>query len=236
MWLGANGATASVNSPTLAVTAPGGLAPPNNAIIIIHGSCGFSSTDTFSSPGFAAIPGLSNIGYIGAAGTGFVMYKVAGASEPTNYTVTSSANDLMALQINTFSGRNISSPFSAVSSSPAQFNGSPFSITCGSVLALNGDDQLFLDCIGNNVSNTSPTLTAPSGFSNVLNTFSSVTNCPSVNSCSRSNIAGGNTGSITGSVAFTSGANNDAGGYLISLAAALALPPTGYSIESVEYF
>jgi hypothetical protein len=220
-WRGSAGATSASAATTLAVTFP--VTCNAGDIIILHVSSGGSSSLTFSCPGYSAVTGLSNVGYIGASGTLGALYKVAAGGE-TAATVTKSATaDFMALQCNIFSGRNTTTPFTGATTSAAQFGSSPQSIACGTITAAAGDDLLFLTGEGNNVSNTSPTLTVPSGFANKLDTFSAVTNVPGANSCNHVNVSAGATGTITGSIAFTGGANNDAAGYMISIAAAAGI-------------
>jgi hypothetical protein len=222
-WRGSAGATSPSAATTLAVTFP--VTANAGDIIVLHVSSGGSSVLTFTCSGYSAVPGLSNVGYIGASGTLGALYKVAVGGETAATVTKSSTADFMALQCNIFSGRNTTTPFTGASTSAAQFGSSPQSIACGTITAAAGDDLLFLTGEGNNVSNTSPTLTVPSGFANKLDTFSAVANVPAANSCNQVNVSAGATGTITGSIAFTGGANNDAGGYMLSIAAGSVGPP-----------
>lgn len=233
-WRGSAGATSPSAATTLAVTFP--VTANAGDVIVLHVSSGGSSTLTFTCSGYSTVPGLSNVGYIGASGTLGALYKVAAGGETAATVTKSSTADFMALQCNIFSGRNTTTPFTGASTSAAQFGSSPQSIACGTITAAAGDDLLFLTGEGNNVSNVSQTLTAPSGFSNVLNTFSAVANVPGANSCNQTNISAGATGTKTGSIAFTGGANNDAGGYMLSIAQGAAQTAPFTPFTQTQFF
>lgn len=243
-WRGSQGATSASAATTLTVTLP--VTANAGDIIILSISSGGSSALTFSCPTYltiaSAVAALSNIAYTIAAGTFGALYKVAAGGETAATVTKSGSADFMAIQANVFSGRNTSAPFTAGSSAGSTGGSSPTSIPCGTITAAAGDDLLYMTGEGNNVSNTSPTLTAPSGFSNVLNTFSAVSFVPGANSANNVNFnsgAGGATGTVTGTITFTGGANNDSGGFLLSLAAAsggASIPAPMYHRKNILYF
>jgi hypothetical protein len=222
-WRGSAGGTSVTTGDTVVITVNGigGVGPQNGDLVILQALVG--SGQTISCPGFSSVSGLTAITETDSGQTYAVpLWKIAGPSEPSSYTISSSANNgAMAADCNVFIGRNPTSPFTAVSQVAPTAGPFPISIPIPGVTAAAGDDLLFLAADGSNKGSNTSALSVPSGFGNVLDTNATATAAyTTVHSCNQTNVAGGATGTVTGTITSASGANTNPGGFLLSLAQA----------------
>jgi hypothetical protein len=222
-WRGSAGGTSVTSGTTVVITVSGigGVGPQLNDIIILQANV--TAGATISCPGFSVIPGLTTIPLTDSGQQYPVaLYKVGGASEPSTYTITASATSgVIAADCNCFSGRNTTSPFTAVNQVAPAAGPFPISVAIPGVTAAAGDDLLYLAADGANKGSNTSALTAPSGFSGTLDTNATLAAAyTTVHSCNQTNVSAGATGTITGSITSASGANDNTGGFVISIAAA----------------
>jgi hypothetical protein len=200
--------TASTGNVTSVVVTPSKGAPPQNSIIILSAMTGGNTASGFTCSGFSGVTGLSTQAPGGDSFLCQPLYKVAGASEPTSYTLSLNAGNWTSAQVTVFTGRNASSPITAVSemvSSSAISSGGSITIptlTDAADLAI--------------------TLTPPASpaFGHVLDTNSGGSFSVGIDSAVAQNIAAGATGSLTGTIAWSGGGTTNYAGFLISVAAA----------------
>lgn len=221
---------ANATASTSAVVTVSGIGIQLNDIVLLLMNGGGSGTNTYTYPsGFNAVPTLSNINVDSGFNTLGVAYKVASASEPSTYTVTSTSNDFQTLHCRAYSGRNTSSPFTASSTTASTAAGSfPIAVSMTGLTAANGDDiVLWLGATGNGSSNTETmTLTGPTGFSDQGAINGQVNFSSRIAYADFPNNGGGGTGTLSATWASSISANPLAyGGYLISLAAGSVSPP-----------
>jgi hypothetical protein len=149
------------------------------------------------------------------------LWKVAGASEPANYTITQDFNAAKTCVAMAFSGRNTSSPITASASTTlSSASASPVSVALGGVTAAEGDDIIHFGMIrpttgGDTWGSAPPTnfderAEDPRAFrSAFINT--------------RDNVSAGATGTITGTATIVSGTDTGAfAGWVIAIAQAAA--------------
>jgi hypothetical protein len=214
-----NGVQSSANVSTQAVTLS--VAPALNDLIVIAVAQGSNGNGSFTCPGFSAITGLS-VQTMPTTGTYFyALYKVAGGSEPTSYTVTPNAGNWCAVQIWDFTGRNSAAPITAASANTIAQGSPPINIAVTGVTAVSGDDLLWFGALGN--TGVSESFTVPSGFTNALNTSGATSGFQvSLAGCVQQNVASGATGTLTGSM--TGSGASDAAGAIISIAKSVVPP------------
>lgn len=230
------GSASTVNASsgnTCAITVSGiGIAL--NDIILFFASGGGNDTFTYPS-GFTAVPGLSNI-RVNAAGDGElgVAYKVATSTEVSATTLTVSTNQSpgwMGGHIRVYSGRNTSTPFSAVSSTAnTAASGNPLNFTLTGLTASAGDDIVQIVAVSFGTEATSYT-TPPSGFANSAILDNGGNFQANLAAADKVNSSGGATGNLTGAVA-TFGGSYAYGGYVLSLAAPSASGVSAYYFRS----
>lgn len=194
-------------------------------VIFFMNGGGASGTATLTAPsGFSAVPNCSGISGLGSGTAEAVWYKVAGTSEPSSYTATSSVTDYQTAEVWVFSGRNTSSPFDyEVTSNTGIASTSPASLSyTGFTPSVTGDDLLVVQ--GNDNSPTafsavSISISSPSGFANSLTTFgASTVYSPPVEGIADQDIGTAATGTVTGSETWSGGNTNEYyGGYLIAM-------------------
>jgi hypothetical protein len=227
-WRGSTGNATATTGATFAVTGIktiGGVGPQLNDIVILHGVATDSTSGTpftMSSPGFSLA--IASLQLTLSNCTFWALIKVAGASEPSSYTVTAtgtgSGSATWAAQCNVFTGRNTTTPITNTSTTASINTGSPANIAVPSLVAASLDDILWICGDGVNPTTHTSTLAPPSGFSNTLDTAPGGSFVPGAHSCNQVAFAGGATGIQTGVLTFTGGINDDLGGFMISLAAA----------------
>lgn len=132
----------SGNTNSLTVAAPAGLA--ENDVITLFWVNGGSNASTITWPsGFTEIANAS----VGSPDTKTIKVarKVAGASEPANYTVTSSTSDFCTLKAIAHSGRDTGASAYTVQTTTNTTNAaSPVSVDATGLTAASGDDILWL--------------------------------------------------------------------------------------------
>jgi hypothetical protein len=223
-WRGSAGGTAVTGGNAqvvITVSGIGGIGPQLNDLVILQVIAG--SGQTASCTGFSNVPGLSAIALTDSGQSyAILLYKIAGAGEPSSYTITLSGNSQpIAADCNVFSGRNTSTPFTAVNQVAPAAGPFPISIPITTVTAAAGDDLLFVCADGSNKGSNTSALTPPSGFTGTLDTNAILaTAYTTVHSCNQTNVSGGATGTITGTITSASGANTNPGGFLLSIAQA----------------
>ena len=199
-----------------------------NDIILAFGSSGGSSAVTVTPPsGFAAIPGLSNQGMATLGATLWNEYKIAGGSEPSSYTFTLNQNDFHTCQIRVYSGRNTSSPFSAVAATAASTNSAmPISVSLTGLTAVASDDVVQIVGVGGVSVTDTLSFTQSAGFGNLVSSVVTTANSKQVFGADEINVAGGATGTLTGTLSeSSSGHSTQYAGYVLSLAAGTAPAP-----------
>lgn len=182
---------------------------------------GFSATLGGTTLGSLAIPTNGE-----GPCTGFLQAKIAGASEPSSYTITTSSHR-WTLVIRVYSGRS-GTPYAVapVTTTPVANHNVPVSLALSTITAHAGDDVCaFIVGSQQEGGATDTTLTtAPTGFANVRNDTGTTANTftPMIWSCDNTNVTAGTTGS-GGTLTGTGGNNTAYGAYVISMAAPYVL-------------
>ena len=214
----------STAAATTIVTGTLGHAAASGSIVVIGIAQGGNGTGAATLSGFSTIAGLSVLSLPTSAASHFTaLYKVAGGSEPTSYTVTLNSSNFAATTVWVFTGRNTSTPFTAESGTTAGATAAtPLSIALTGVTAATSDDILWIAALSNSQGNgyPGPTFTPPSGFSSALTETSTTSFTVGAVGAVKANVSSGATGTITGTMAYTGGGSNSWGGYVISIAAA----------------
>lgn len=202
------------NSGTsFSATKPTGTAE-NDAII-----CTFVSTDqiNISSTGFTTsrIERTADV-----VVTLTVMYKVAGASEPASYTVTSDFSANHRWSCSAFTGRDTGAPVTTVQSTAlGSLVSSPISVALTGVTAATGDDIFtFAAVYPNDGSNRWAVWTAPTLYTEAVESAGSA---GSFEVAYREAVSAGATGTLTAIAAQTTGTDTGSpGGFVLRLKAA----------------
>jgi hypothetical protein len=216
----------SVGTSSATTIATGTLssAPPSGSIVLIAISQGGNGTGAATISGFATVPGLSVLSLPASAASHLtILYKVAGASEPTSYTATLNSANFAATGCWVFTGRSTGSIFTAVNSAVAgAVAATPLSIAITGVTAAAGDDVLWVSALSNSQGNgyPGPSFTPPSGLSNALTETSTTSFTVGLVGATETGVTAGSTGTLTGTMAYTGGGSNSWGGYVLSLAVA----------------
>jgi len=203
-------------------------APPAGTLILIAVAQGGNGTGAATISGFSVPTGLSVLSLPASAASHItILAKIAGASEPNGYTATLNSSNFASIQYWAFIGRNtggtLAAAFTALSSTVAgAIAASPLSIAFTGVTAATGDDILWVSALSNSQGNgyPGPTFTPPSGFSSALTDTSTTSFTVGLVGACQTNVVGGTTGTLTGSMAYTGGGSNSWGGYVISIAKA----------------
>jgi hypothetical protein len=218
--------TTTSSSVTVTVSGIGGSGPQSGDIVLFFmNGGGNNGASTLTPPsGFSIVTGTSNE-VLNSNTNITVWYKVAGASEPSSYTATSSVTDYHTAEVRVYSGRNTVSPFTAVATTAnAGPFASPMTISAAGVTAAAGDDIILLLANNNAAGNAGDAaLTAPSGYANTAVYNAAVNYSPPVLCCDQTNAPAGATGTLTATETWgTTGATFSYvyGGYTVSLAAA----------------
>lgn len=200
-----------------------GLTILANDIVGIFANGGGAGNNTFTYPsGFNAVPGLSNINIDSGFNTLGIAVKVAGGSEPSSYSVSSSSFDALSLRGFVLRGRNTSSPYTNVATTASTSVGTfPLSVSMTGLTAASGDDVVLLLGATGNASGAGEvqTLTGPTGFTDQgagsgQNAFSAP-----VAYADHLNVGAGGTGTLTATWSSTqTGSPLAYGGYVISFA------------------
>ena len=170
-----------------------GIASGDVVLLCIQG--GGSTSNTFTYPtGFTAITGLANHA-VGSQSTQGIAMKVAGASEPSTYAVTSSSTDFESLVCRVYSGR--SGTVTAAVATASNFGTSPVTMTLTGLTAAAGDDIVYFIAT-EDYQGTTPTYGPPSGFANGNVQFTATTFSPILLSCDNVGAAAGGTGTAGG--------------------------------------
>ena len=216
------GTAAHINSgvsTTNAVTVSGIGIQLDDVVILAAVWVGTGATFTLPS-GFATIPGLSNQNVAGTQTMMALAYKVATASEPASYTVTSSSNNLSIVRCRVYSGRIFTpttSIFTAVSSTANTAGTTPITYALTGVTAAASDDVV--EFVANQYyQGNPPGFTQPPGYANSFLDQAGVTDVPILASCDYQGAPAGLTGTNGGR--YTNASSGLAyAGYQISLAA-----------------
>ncbi len=211
-------ATAAVQSVTVTLSS----APPSGDIVVFCANQSGVPTGTFIWPsGFSAISGLSNIDNINSNDAIGCNYKVAGASEPTSYSVSGGSGAYTSGVIYVLSGRNTTSPFGAISSTgPIAHANFPITLAVTGVTAASGDDVIeYIGFGGSYQTSDTFTFTAPSGFTNAGATYGTTSYTPLAAYCAKAN-ASGATGTLGGTMTDTANTGAAYAAYVIAVAPA----------------
>jgi hypothetical protein len=219
------GAASTVNATSgnsCVVTVSGIGIQLGDVLLFIAGTANNSKTFTYPT-GFSAVPGLSNINITSnGGGTIGVAYKIATSTEVSASTLTATTSDSpgwLACHVRDYSGRNTSSPFSAVATTATTAaTGNPLNFTLTGLTAVAGDDVVSIVGINNATEATTYT-TPPTGFANTALLDNGGNFNPNFAAADKVNVSAGATGSLTGSIA-TFGGSYGYAGYVISLAVA----------------
>jgi hypothetical protein len=214
---GSAGQANATASTTVTVTVSS-IGIQNGDIVLFFMNANTASGTLTQPTGFSAVPGISQ--NIISNTVSMVWYKVAGASEPSTYTATSSASDIHTGEVRVYSGRNTASPFTAVATTAEAFLTSPGSIALTGVTAALGDDVVWLVGNASGSGVATPALTNPSGFANQNIFYDATAFSPPILSCDSVNVSAGATGTLTGTETWSPLAAY--GGYVLSLAKAAA--------------
>ena len=210
--------TNSNSSTTVTVNGPTGV-QAGDIILLIENSLGGTTSSVMSCSGFTYVAGGQTGGPAqGPSCTMAFLWKVAGASEPSTYSVTlNSANfNNYCVIAAAWTGRSATqvgaSQFTATAGT-----GSPVSVTLAGVTAAAGDDLIFFACGNNGASNS---WTPPTGFATAINDIEP-TSSWNTYLAYKNNASAGATGSL---VAVETGVGVDNIGMVI----ALSIDPVTY--------
>ena len=215
--VGGASSTSAVTSIAVSNSNLTGTTPQSGDIVLIFGVWGGGSTKNVTSTGFAPPSGFDIIKLNLSGNIFFCLYKVAGASEPSTYTISNagapgdyvsaicrSYSSESATQFNTISGGFLGS-----TTSP----GSSTNLPVNAVITTAISDLVVIAGVGNQISNgqlvSSQTWTPPSGFGNsyIQTNDTTVSFSPVTMSADKLAVASGNTGTLTAGFQFTPTAN-----------------------------
>lgn len=185
-----------------------GIGIQSGDIVLLCGDFGGGAalTPTFPS-GFSPISGLSNF-TTDFNQTSSIAYKVAGASEPSTYTVTPGATDNHELQCRVYSGRAGTGTFTATQSSTGGFSTPPYLVSATGLTAAAADDVVIFTIAGANSSATTWTYSAGSGFANAALASTTGSFQGAVGGSDAVNVSAGATGTIGGTFTATNSPGN----------------------------
>jgi hypothetical protein len=227
------------SSTTVVVTVSGigGIGPQLHDLLLATLVMGGGGADTVTPPsGWSAIPGYTVINLGSGQATQRGYYKIATASEPTTYTFTVSINDFHSCLISCHSGRNITSPFTAINlGTPVASASPPVSFSSSGVTTATGDDVV--EHIGVNALGFSGgqvlTYTPPSGFGNATAPNPTVSFSETFCYCDKQGVVAGPTGTIGGTLNNTGGGSANYAIIVMSLAAGVPVSPPVAFVKSV---
>lgn len=219
-------ANASVGtSVAVTVSGIGGAGPQLNDIILMYvqggGANGHAETVTFPT-GFNPITGLSPLYDTSNGSTTAIAMKVGTASEPTSYTATYGISDFLTSQVLVFSGRNTTTPFSAVAvttETNASASPAPFALT--GLTAVAGDDVVQIVNSAYYQGNAE-TFAPPAGYTNGRIDYATTTFSQVASSCSLINATAGATGTNGGVLTYGVGPSVTYSAFQLSIALASA--------------
>jgi hypothetical protein len=219
------GNTSASTTVTVTVSGIGGTGPQAGDIVLLMVGGGGGTTATFTYPsGFAPISGLANQAVSGV-GTQGIAYKVAGGSEPSSYTVTSSINDFQTVHCRVYSGRNTVAPFTATQASSTTFSGtSPETYAFTALTAAAGDDIVLQ--MGNQYydGTNAPGYAPPAGYGNGNSVFGAAQFSPVITASDKLNASAGSSGTNGGVITVAGATNLGYGTFALALAAGAAAP------------
>lgn len=231
-----NGLSVAATSITVDVSAIG---IQDGDVLICTVEVGGTGTATFTWPsGFAVPSGLStiNLAYIAGANTLGIAYWVVSGTVPTSVTITSSQSDRLAAQCRDYSGRNTTSPFTAVAQtgSTTLSATSPATFAMTGLTAVTGDDIVIMAGFNNGKTGSAYTYTfsGPSGYANAITEFAGTQYDEILGSADQVNAAGGATGTINSTITASVSVPPSAGGYVLAVAPAAAGSCTNSGITS----
>jgi hypothetical protein len=220
MLVGSASQANTTSSTTCVITH--GLTILTNDVILLYIDGGGSGTNTYTWPsGFGVIPGISNVDIASGFTTLGMNYKIAGGSEPSSYTITSSSDDFQTGHIRVYRGRNVLAPFTAVATTASTGVGAwPIAVAANGLTSASGDDIVLLLGATGNSTPTSPVLTGPTGFIDQGSLYGGVTFSPVIAFADLIMSSGGPTGTLSATWSNSgSGGPLAYGGYVLSLAA-----------------
>jgi hypothetical protein len=189
--------------------------------VLIMGGGGATSITPPS--GWIEVP--ETTGITTASGTLLNVFHHVFSGSDTTYTFTVNQNDFHGGEARAYSGRNTTSPFTAVSQTgPVSPGTNPITFATTGVTAAAGDDIVIFNGV-NGLGNTTQTLTyaPPSGFGNVSAPALTVSFEQAIADSDFVNNPGGATGTLGGTLTNSRGATAaQYGTYVLSLAAAAA--------------
>lgn len=187
----------------------------NGDVVLINVIEGGGGSAVFSSTGFATVANTA----IASGGVNSQAFsKVAGASEPSTYTVLSTVSDLMAATVRVYSGRSGAITTSLLFNGFVSTGPSPLTLPSTTIVPAAGDDLAFLGTIEDSGDLGTMTYTPGAGFANGtlgISVGSSFTN--GVYGSDEVNVASGSASFAAGQLTSTGGSIT-AFGCFISLA------------------
>jgi hypothetical protein len=229
------------SATTVAVTVSG-IGIQLNDLILWGVVGGASGTDTFTPPsGWTVVPGFTKQSLNGGA-TAILYYKFATSTEvsASTLTMTVNQNDFHCATVAAFSGRNLSSPFTAVAQTAAVNSAAPpITFARSGVTSSAGDDVAVFDFVNAlGVVSQVLTFTPPTGYADKDSPNPSAQFSQTICYCDSINVSAGSTGTLAGTLNNSQGSNANYGSVVISLASGggAALGPSVVMLESSEYF
>jgi hypothetical protein len=223
--------TTSTTTGVVTVSGIGGTGPLSGDIVFLCVNWGGGGGATFTYPsGFAAVTNCpnANVACGNGSGTSGIAWKLAGAGEPSTYTVTSTQNSWGTVHCRVYSGR-AASPFvvAPVATGPVGSVVQPVTLSITGLTANAGDDVV-LFVPNQSLPNTTDTLsfTPPTGFGNSsIAVAAGVSFSAAIMACDYVNYPGGATGTLGGTLNDTEGHTTGYEAYLISLAQTVVVGP-----------
>jgi hypothetical protein len=211
-------ATSSTGTTSVTVNSPIGVAPGDTVVVVLFSSN--SNSATFSNPtilpiGFGKRGTGTVTGNFAHSGTFAIYTRIASASEPSSYTFDVTGGTNIQAIAAAWTGRS-DATFVSVTNGGSASGGGSFSLPLTGGTAAAGDDIAWFGMVTTN-GGAGYSFTAPTGYTSRI-TAGPGGNADYSNLSTKDNVTAGATGSISGSVTGSSGA--DGFGIVISLAAA----------------
>lgn len=199
---------------TSIVVTVGGIGIQSGDIVLL--CCDFDTyPNTITSSGFSVLVTNQQIGTDN--NTGVVLWKTAGASEPSTYTISGTASDYYGVQCRVYSGR--SGVVTAQQTTNLAGTGAPpVTLSITGLTAAAGDDVvLFVVGSSTNTAASSFSWTQPSGYGNSVVSANTVAYTPNLYSADNVNVSAGATGTLSATPTNNGPANIGYAAFLISL-------------------
>lgn len=171
---GVGGAASTSSGGSLSVPNTGiyGVKPKPGDYVLLSGVVG-GSTPIMTSPGFANV--VSPLAMTGSGNVLFCLGKIAGANEPSSYTVSyGGVNDFGSIHCHSYfneSGVAVNAVSASFLNAAMTYPGSASNVQANSLIATKPVDLIIIAGVGNNINNgqliTSEIFTPPPGFAQV---------------------------------------------------------------------